>query len=78
MDRKIKLIWDFRSVDALQIATNHNQDVTVFSLKNRIKYYNLGIETISEYHCISFVVVDESNMIMLRDYLKPHRAEVAK
>jgi len=78
LERKIKLIWDFRSVDALQIATNHNQDITVFTLKNRIKTYNVGFEMLSEYHSISFVVVDESNMIKLRDALKPQRAEVAK
>jgi len=78
LDRKIKLIWDFRSEDALQIATNHNQDVMVFSLKNRIKTYDFGAESLSDYHSISFVIVDETNMITLRDALKPQRAEVAK
>jgi len=78
LNRKIKLIWDFRSVDALQIATNHSQDVRNFALKNKIQSYDLGTAELSEYHCISFVVIDESNMILLRDALKPQRAEVAK
>lgn len=78
MDRKIKLIWDFRSVEAQQIAINHSQDIRNFTLKNKIQSYTLGTEKLSEYHSISFIVVDESNMIILRDTLKPQRAEVAK
>jgi len=35
-----------------------------------------GFEHVNEMHSYAFMVTEESNMITLRDALKPHRAEV--
>jgi hypothetical protein len=35
-----------------------------------------GYSVINEFHSIAFMVVNESNMIVVRDKLKPHRGEV--
>lgn len=78
MNRKIKLIWDFRNEEALQIAKNHNQDIEDYATVKKLLFYDSGTSKISTYHSISFLVVDESDMIIFRDALKPHRAEVAE
>jgi len=35
-----------------------------------------GFEQISEMHAIAFMVVEEKDMIIVRDALKPHRGEI--
>ena len=35
-----------------------------------------GVETYSEMHSIAYLVVNESEMIPVRDALKPHRGQV--
>jgi hypothetical protein len=76
MSRQIKLIWDFRGAEAEKIAEHH-----VIHLKQYIEIEKLdlditGYSVINEFHSIAFMVVNESNMIVVRDKLKPHRGEV--
>ncbi len=76
MSRKIKLIWDFRGSSAENIAKHHEIHLKEFVNSNKIKVYETGNETFGELYSIAFMVVDEENMILVRDTLKPHRAEV--
>ena len=76
MSRKIKLIWDFRGLDSEKTAQHHE-----IHLKEYIKLENLqlnitGFEVKNEMHSIAFMVVQEEEMITVRDILKPHRGEV--
>ena len=76
MSRKIKLIWDFRGAVACDTAKHHE-----VHLKDYIKAQNLdlnitGFEMFSDVYAIAFMVVNEENMILVRDLLKPHRGEV--
>ena len=76
MTRKIKLIWDFRGLDSEKTAQHHE-----IHLKDYIKLENLqlnitGFEVKNEMHSIAFMVVQEEEMIAVRDILKPHRGEV--
>lgn len=78
MNRKIKLIWDFRSEVAFKIAENHSIDTKAFMAHKEIEFFESGAARVSDYHSISYLVVAESNMIFVRDILKPHRAEVVE
>lgn len=78
MNRKIKLIWDFRSEYVQIIAQNHSTDVQNFSLVKKLPFIDVGVLKISNFHSIGFVVVDEINRITFRDLLNPHRAELAE
>lgn len=75
MERQIKLIWDFRGVQALPIAKHHETH-----LKDYIKAEKLvdrditGFQEISELHAIAYWVVPKSEIKKYRDILKPHRA----
>jgi len=78
LNRKIKLIWDFRGPDALEIAKHHCVHLSEFSEKENLKQYEISTDQISEMYSIAYITVDESELIIYRDALKPHRGEVAK
>ena len=77
MNRKIKLIWDFRGSDALEIAKHHCVHLKEFSEKEDLVYHEVSTNQISEMHSIAFITINETDMITFRDALKPHRGEVA-
>ena len=78
MDRKIKLIWDFRGPEAVEIAKHHVVHLKEFALKESLDYTESDIEPVSEMYCIAFITVNESDMKVYRDALRPHRGLVAK
>lgn len=74
--RKIKLIWDFRGLHALETAKHHEIHLKDFLIAQNFENTLTGFEPINELHTIAFLVVEEPQMILVRDLLKPHRAQV--
>lgn len=77
MDRKLKLIWDFRGEDSKKTAEHHCIHLKEFALIEKLYFYEIDFSVISEMHAIAYIVVDEIDMKTYRDALKPHRGEVA-
>ena len=78
LSRKIKLIWDFRGPDALEIAKHHVIHLEEFAVKDKLFFYEAAITPVNELYCIAYITVKEEDMITYRDALVPHRGEVAK
>jgi len=78
LNRKIKLIWDFRGPEAIEIAKHHCIHLEEFSKKENLTHYEIEANEISEMYSIAFITVNENDMIIYRDALKPHRGEVAR
>jgi hypothetical protein len=76
MNRKIKLIWDFRGPAAAKTAEHHEKHLKEYIAIEELPLNITGFQNISEVYSYAFMVTEESNMIRLRDALKPHRAEV--
>ena len=76
MSRKIKLIWDFRGETADKTAEHHEKHLKEYIQNEKFSLNITGFEIINELHAIAFMVVEEENMIQVRDALKPHRGEV--
>ena len=74
--RKLKLIWDFKGPSGQKIAEHHEIHLKEFISAQSIKAQHTGVETIHELHSIAFMVIDESDLIPVRDVLKPHRGQV--
>lgn len=74
--RKLKLIWDFRGPDALQIAKHHEVHLKEYINAEKLKIKITGIEKLSEVHSLAYLVVNENEMKPIRDALKPHRGQV--
>ena len=78
MNRKIRLIWDFRGPDAQKTAEHHCIHLKEFIANENLACYKIDVSKIIDYHSIAYVIVDENDMITYRDTVKPHRAEVAE
>ena len=77
MQRKIKLIWDFRGPEAFEIAKHHCVHLKEFAEKENLDYHEISTNKVSDLYCLAFITVNEKDMLTYRDALKPHRGEVA-
>ena len=76
MSRKIKLIWDFRGEVSAKTAEHHEIHLKEYIQSEKLPLNITGFQIIDEMYAIAFMVVEEANMITVRDALKPHRGEV--
>lgn len=76
MSKKIKLIWDFRGPVAAKTAEHHEIHLKEYIQMEKIELNITGFEIINEMYALAFMVVEEENMIAVRDVLKPHRGEI--
>ena len=77
MKRKIKLIWDFKGPESLKIAEHHCVHLKEFTAIDSLSYHEINSVSFSENHSMAYIIVDEKDMHIFRDTLKPHRGEVA-
>lgn len=73
MEKRLKLIWDFHGPDALPTAQHHEIHLKQFIERDQLANQITGFEATDEMHAIAWMVVNESEMIPVRDALKPHR-----
>ena len=78
MNRKIQLIWDFYGERAEKIAAHHLSHLQEFMSRESLAYSNHGLRSNADLHFLAFITVQESDVKVLRDSLKPHRAFVVK
>jgi hypothetical protein len=76
VNRKIKLIWDFRGPAAGKTAEHHEKHLKEFIALEKLKLEITGYQHINDLYSLAFLVVEEPSMIAVRDALRPHRAEV--
>lgn len=76
LDKKIKLIWDFRGPTAAKTAEHHTKHLNEYIQSEKLKFNISGFSHMNEMHSIAFLVVAEFEMIKVRDMLKPHRGEI--
>ena len=74
--RQLKLIWDFRGPASAKTAKHHEIHLKEYIAIEKLPLNIIGFEVINEMHAIAFMVVTDENMIIVRDALKPHRAEL--
>ncbi|WP_299057209.1 hypothetical protein [uncultured Polaribacter sp.] len=77
MSRKIKLLWDFRGVDAKETAKHHVIHLKEFAALEKVPFFEIDIVKKNEMLFSAFIIVAEKDMKFYRDALKPHRGEVA-
>jgi len=76
LNRQIKLIWDFRGPAAYKTAEHHVKHLKEFIVMEKTELDITGFKEINDMYSIAFMVVEEKEMISIRDVLKPHRGEV--
>ncbi len=73
MERKLKLIWDFRGPVASKTAQHHEIHLKDYIAIEKLSIKITGHQDLSEVHSIAYMVVTDSEMKSVRDALKPHR-----
>ncbi len=76
MNRKIRLIWEFRGPDALETAKHHVIHLKEFATIEKLHFYKSDIAKKSDYFCTAYIIVDEINMLTYKNALKPDRGTV--
>ena len=76
MNRKIKLLWDFRGPDAKETAKHHTIHLKEFAAMENLNFHEIDINEINPMLVTAFITVDEKDMKIYRDALKPHRGEL--
>jgi nucleotide-binding universal stress UspA family protein len=76
LNRKIKLLWDFRGPDASETAKHHALHLAEFIKKESLVLNITGHTDLTALHAVAYMVVEETNMMQIRDALLPHRGEV--
>ena len=76
MSRKIKLLWDFRGEDATKTAKHHTIHLKEFAEAENLAYHEIGIQEKNPMLASAFITVNESDMKIFRNALKPHRGEL--
>ncbi|WP_159948895.1 hypothetical protein [Polaribacter septentrionalilitoris] len=76
MNRKIKLLWDFRGPDAKETAKHHTIHLKEFATLENLPFYEIDIQEKNPMLFSAFITVDENDMKIYRDALKPHRGEI--
>jgi len=77
INRKLKLIWDFKGTTSRKIAEHHCIHLKEFAAIEKLHFYDIDFSAISEMHSFAFITVDEVDMKIYRDALKPHRGQLA-
>ncbi|WP_353169170.1 hypothetical protein [Flavobacterium sp.] len=76
MSKKIKLIWDFRGLASGKTAEHHEIHLKEYLDKGNYILKITGFEILNDMYAIAYLVVEEADMIVFRDALRPHRGEV--
>lgn len=74
MERKIKMIWDFRGPVAEKTAMHHALHLKEFASLESLKERISGSTSINEMHAIAYLVVTDAEVSKVKNALKPHRA----
>ena len=67
MNRKIKVLWDFRGPDAAKIAEHHKLHLQEYADQKQLILMDIGLEKHSEFFTSAFITVDEADLIQVRD-----------
>ncbi|WP_158975906.1 hypothetical protein [Cellulophaga sp. L1A9] len=74
--KKIKLIWDFRGPAAAKTAEHHVIHLKEFIATEKLQLNITDVLHLNDMYSLAFLVVEESEMLIVRDALKPHRGEI--
>ena len=77
MSKKIKLLWDFRGEDAKETAKHHTIHLKEFASIEKLTFYAIDIHEKNPMLASAFITIDEKDMKIYRDAIKPHRGEIA-
>lgn len=77
MSRKIKLLWDFRGEDAKETAKHHTIHLKEFAELEKLSFHEINASEINPMLSAAFITINEEDLKIFKDALKPHRGLIA-
>tara|TARA_B100001564_G_scaffold76644_1_gene61262 strand:- start:373 stop:603 length:231 start_codon:yes stop_codon:yes gene_type:complete len=71
---KLKFVWEFYGPDSKQLSIHHLNHLKEFLIKENIINHGTGSESNSENSSITYVVLEESYLEIIKKTLRPHKA----
>jgi hypothetical protein len=78
VNRKIRLIWDFYGESAEGTAKHHVIHLKEFMEREKLDFFSEGTNSNAELHSSAYMTVQEKDVTIIRDALRPNRAFVEK
>jgi hypothetical protein len=78
MNRKIRLIWDFHGTDSKGTAEHHVKHLIQFMEREELETLRTAVMSANEGHHMACLTVNEKDVRILRDTLKPNRALIVE
>ena len=75
MNKKIKLIWEFRGPTAVQTAKHHVIHLKDYIAIEKLSINEAAMETSGEFSASAYMIIEESDMSKVKAALKPHRGQ---
>ncbi|WP_062061102.1 hypothetical protein [Aquimarina longa] len=76
MERKLKLIWDFRGPNASKTAQHHEIHLKEYISLEKLSLNITGYQDLNDSYSLAYMIVTDSEMKIVRDALKPHRGQL--
>jgi len=70
----LKFIWEFFGPDSSKLSHHHYLHLKEFLKKENISHSAVGTTCESENFSYSYAVLDDSNLDLIKNSLKPHKA----
>ena len=74
--RKIRLLWDFRGPDSLEIAKHHVIHLKEFAEIDNLSFIESSVIEQSKYVNSAFIIILEVDLEAFKNPLKPHRITI--
>ena len=66
-----------RGGDAKGMAEHHAIHLKEYAQRESIQIHDVATEEVNDVYTLAYMIINESDMITVRDALRPHRAEYA-
>lgn len=75
MNKKIKLIWEFRGPTAEQTAKHHVIHLNDYIAIEKLTTQNTFVEVQGEFAAAAYMIIEEHDLAKVKAALKPHRGQ---
>ena len=72
--KDLKFVWEFFGSDSKQLAKHHLNHLEEFLSREEMVFSKIGTSNESSNFSYSFVILDSSNLEVIKSVLKPHKA----
>ena len=72
--KKIKLIWDFKGLEATKIAEHFHVHLKEFLIRDKIIDFTSELEEIDEFYSMVNLIIDQKYVERIKNALKPKKA----